>query len=222
MMGFSKKYDPDTIASFRQGDQSLPGKTFPLLPVSDDQLIGRYGLVMDGQWRVRDITSFLKNRNEKQIAAPEFGVCPLPYPEQGRKNAGWVNGNFFIVPRGAKNPEGAWEFVQFWIGLKHPQQAAETCRDGGWIPVSKKVTDHPVFQKYLNDNPLFQSFVNLAESPNQFPVPVVAGANFYKRSVDRAAFEAMTQPDQSLTDLLTKLQKRVQNHFDRLEASHGK
>ena len=45
MMSYRDKYGGDNLAAFRTGDQSLPGKTFPLLT-------GRYLMVMDGQWRV--------------------------------------------------------------------------------------------------------------------------------------------------------------------------
>ena len=78
MAQYASWYGADTINRFRQGDQSLPGKTFPLLPIEDDKMIGRYSVLMDGQWRVRDINAFANRRQEQGIDSPEFGVCPLP------------------------------------------------------------------------------------------------------------------------------------------------
>ena len=104
MTDYARWYGPDTINRFRQGDQSLPGKAFPLLPVQDDEMLGRYVVLMDGQWRVRDIDAFVTRRQARGLPCPQFGVCSLPAPATGRRDAGWVNGNFFVIPRNAHNP----------------------------------------------------------------------------------------------------------------------
>ncbi len=105
MTNKSREDGADAIARFRRADQSLPGKVFPILPIDDDSDVGRYVFVMDGQWRVRDIENFEKARRQKGLSPIEFDACPLPYPATtafpGRRNSGWVNGNFFLVPRGA-------------------------------------------------------------------------------------------------------------------------
>lgn len=197
MQGFAKAYGADLLNRFRAGDQSLPGKTFPLLPVTDEEQIGRYAVVMDGQWRTRDIRKFLQRRTKEGIAAPEFGVCPLPAPPGGKTDAGWVNGNFFIVPSNAKCPDGAIAFARFWIGMDDPDEAAETCVAGGWIPVSEEVVATDRFQEYLAEDPLFAEFVRLAGSPNQFPIPVVPGASALKRAVEQAGARLLSHPDET-------------------------
>ena len=172
MQQYSKWYGADLINRF-VGDQSLPGKSFPLLPVTDDEMTGRYVIMMDGQWRTRDIATFIERRKSRSLPAPEFGVCPLPSPAGGRTDAGWVNGNFFVVPRGAKNPEGRSRVYEILDRTDDAGQAANTCAAGGWIPVSESVVEHGSFQKFLDEQPLFREFVRLAASPSQFPVPVV-------------------------------------------------
>ena len=216
MAGFAEWYGADTINRFRQGDQSLPGKTFPMLPIEDDQMVGRYVLLMDGQWRVRDINAFQKRRRDKGIECPQFGVCPLPRPATGRKDAGWVNGNFFVVPKGSKNPKGAVAFMKFWIGMTDPQEAATTCMAGGWIPVSQTVVETESFDQYLKQEPLFATFVRLASSPGQFPVPVIPGAPMFKREVERAAANAMNDPNRSIDDLMQETDQLIQSQLDRI------
>ncbi len=209
MQAYSKSYGADTINRFRAGDQSLPGKSFPLLPLTNEEQAGRYAVIMDGQWRVRDIRAFLDRRQSQSLAAPEFGLCPLPVPPDGRRDAGWVNGNFFVVPRGAKNTRGAVEFMKFWIGLKNPGQAARTCVTGGWIPVSPSVVEHRDFQAFLEREPLFAEFVRLAASPNQFPIPVVTGAPLLKRTVEQAASEIMSHPETDAAEVLDQANRRM-------------
>ena len=185
MTSYRRRYGTVAVAAFRQGDQSLPGKSFPLLA-------GRYTMVMDGQWRVRDIVASQDEQRRRGVAVTQYGVCPLPAPAGGRERAGWVNGNFFVVPRGAKNQSGAWQFMKFWSGFGgYESEAAKTCRAGGWIPVSKRVVQQPEFQRYLTEQPLFAQFVALAESPNQFPTPVVPGAPFFQRTINAVASTAM-------------------------------
>ena len=211
MQRYSKWYGADLINRFRAGDQSLPGKSFPLLPVTDDEMVGRYVVMMDGQWRTRDIAAFAERRKSQLIPAPEFGVCPLPSPTEGRTDAGWVNGNFFVVPRGAKNTDGAVAFMKYWIGLDDPGQAAETCAAGGWIPVSDSVVQHDSFQQFLDEQPLFREFVRLAARPNQFPIPVVPGAPLLKRTVEQTASEIMTNIELSPEAALRKANERLRH-----------
>ena len=217
MQSFSKAYGADNIAAFRTGDQSLPGSGFPLLPVSNDSLVGRYGVLMDGQWRTRDIREFIQQRNAEGLPAPQFGVCPLPKSGNGRADAGWVNGNFFVFPKGASNSKGAVEFAKFWIGLNDPIAAAKTCADGGWIPVSQSVVETDLFQAHLKADPLFAEFVRLATSKNQFPTPLVPGAPMFKRTIESAAYDAMTHPDKSAMEIMQSATVDINMHLERLK-----
>ncbi|MGD9720586.1 MAG: extracellular solute-binding protein [Pirellulales bacterium] len=185
MASFSRLYGPDQVARFRKGDQALPGAAFPLLE-------GRYAMIMDGQWRVAEIAAAQAAAERRNETVPRYGVVPLPHPPEGRAKAGWVNGNFFIVPRGAKNPRGAWEFMKFWSGFDgHEAEAARACAAGGWIPASQRVVDEPIFADYLRRFPMFALFVDLAGSPNQVPTPRVVGAQFLQDEVVRAAEDAI-------------------------------
>ena len=233
MRQFATWYGADTINAFRQGDQSLPGKSFPLLPLEDEGMVGRYVVMMDGQWRVRDIEAFLERRRQMQLSAPKFGVCALPVPgkdtltmlgaattapgtEQpvGRSQAGWVNGNFFVVPKGCQQKRGAMEFVKFWIGLQNPQDAAKTCIDGGWIPVTQTVLEDEHFQAYLDEHPMFAEFVKLAQSEHQFPIPVIPGAPFFKRKVEQTAASVMVDLQTPVSELLDDSTRLIQQRLD--------
>ncbi|MDP6556012.1 MAG: ABC transporter substrate-binding protein [Pirellulaceae bacterium] len=209
MTGFRRRYGPVAVAAFRQGDQSLPGKSFPLLA-------GRYTMVMDGQWRVRDIVASQNEQRRRGVAVTQYGVCPLPAPLGGREHAGWVNGNFFVVPRGAQNQHGAWQFMKYWSGFDgYESEAAQTCRAGGWIPVSTRVVRQPEFQRYLTEQPLFAQFVELAESPHQFPTPVIPGAPFFQRTINETASKAMyVEGTPPVHELLHQATRTIQAQLD--------
>ncbi len=223
MQSFSREFGAEQIAAFRTGDQSLPGKPFPLLAIGDESPHGRYAVIMDGQWRVRDIAESKRERQSRGLPVADYGVCPLPHPPGGRPNAGWVNGNFFVVPRGAKNPQGAWEFMKFWSGFKgHEAHAATTCRAGGWIPVSQQVVDRPEFQNYLDEQPLFRTFVELAASENQRPIPVVPGAPLLNREIINVGGQAMANENAAPRELLKAAAERINEHLQRSRVRHFK
>jgi len=211
MSSYSRDYGADRVARFRKGDQALPGAAFPLLE-------GRYAMLMDGQWRVSEIAAVQEAARKRGEAVPNYGVVPLPAPPEGKENAGWVNGNFFVVPRGAKNPRGAWAFMKFWSGFDgHEDEAARACTAGGWIPASQHVVEQPRFQQYLNRYPMFRTFVELAASPNQRPTPAVPGAQFFQDEVIRAAEDAIYRSvpaELALTEATRRIQTRLEGQRD--------
>jgi multiple sugar transport system substrate-binding protein len=161
MASDARHYGSDNLAAFRKGDQSLPGKTFPLLPLEDQEMSGRFTVILDGQWRVRNLAAFTQNREARGVASPEFGVCPLPISDSGspRKNARWVNRNFFVFPKVRKTQKAFGSLLNFGSASPTRRKTAKTCTQGGRIPVSRTVTQDPQFQNYLDENPLFRTFI---------------------------------------------------------------
>jgi multiple sugar transport system substrate-binding protein len=194
MQSYATRYGAENILRYRTGDQSLAGKEFPLLRPKHG-----YAVLMDGQWRVREMLLAEEYARLLGEPPPKWGVAPLPPPVGGEENAGWVNGNLFIVPRGSQNAAGAWAFMKFWSGFaarasearRNEAEAARACIAGGWVPASQRVVDSPEFQQYLADAPQFAAFVRLAASENQIPVPTIVGAAYFRDEIERAAAEAL-------------------------------
>lgn len=215
MVGYRDRLGAGAVAKFRQNDQSLPNKMFPLLA-------GRHAIIMDGQWRVRDIVqSQAASRRTGQMPT-RYGVWRLPAdPAQGGRD-GWVNGNVFMVPRGARQPRGAWEFIKFWCGYGgQVEQAAQTCIAGGWIPVSDEVCQSADFVQYLEANPLFARFVELSQT-DQVPTPVIPGAARYYREVNNAVQQLMySENPPTPTAVLERVELSVQQAVDQIRESRN-
>ena len=209
MQSYRERLGANAVATYRQNDQSLPNKMFPLLAE-------RYAIVLDGQWRVRDIEAAQQATNKMRGTVTRYGVWPLPSVSPNGKT-GWVNGNVFLVPRHAKNSKGAWEFIKFWTGIDgNEAEAARTCAAGGWIPVSNAVAESPEFQSYLQSHPLFARFVELAAT-DQETTPLVPGANRYYREVNNLVQRMMYNDDSvDLSKELTALAEDMQQHIDRI------
>lgn len=187
-------------------------------------LDGRYGLMLDGQWRIAELDEAREQALDEVQDPIDYGVVPLPAPPGGRENAGWVNGNFFVVPRGCKNPKGAWEFMKFWSGFGgHERDAAITAASGGWIPASRQVVAQREFQQYLHQHPNFRLFVDLAGRPHQIPTPAVPVQAYFYERVNLAAEKALSltkTPRQALDDATRDIQARLDAVLSERERKH--
>ena len=212
MANYSERYGVSEVTAFRSGEQALTGSTFPLLA---DR---RYAVMMDGQWRVRDIAESQAAAKQRNQSFDQYKVVALPPPTGGREDAGWVNGNFFVVPQLAKQKQGALQFMKFWIGMsENADGAARACADGGWIPVSQQVVDQKIFQTALDERPLLKQFVRLAASPNQIPVPALPVASTYYQQVVSAAQAVMYRgesPAVALKKAADQTRARLQEVID--------
>jgi multiple sugar transport system substrate-binding protein len=144
---------------------------------------GRYSIVVDGQWRVEQLV-----RNAPDL---EYRAAPIPPPTGGKRHAGWSNGNFMIIPKGAAHPEGAWEFAKFWAGWGDPARAAEFCTWGGWLPLWPPVAEAPAYRAFLAKHPAFGTFLDVLPSENIVPSPPVPYQVFLNDQIGRVDDYAM-------------------------------
>lgn len=165
---------------------------------------GAYSITIDGQWRVEQLRKF----------APEleYATFPMPSPKGGPKLAGVSGGNFMIIPKGAKNVEGAWEFIKFWSGLKDPEVAAEFYTWGGWLPLWPPVAEAPVYQEYLRKYPQFRTFLEILPSENLQTVAPVPYTVFLNDRIARAedlAVRGTLTPEEAIERLEREVQQEV-------------
>lgn len=218
LQSYSRRFGEDDVAAYRQTDQSLPGKSFPLLPQTSAGMVGRYVFSLDGQWRVRDLRAFRKQRAAEGLPQPEFGVIPFPpphaaMPQPAAQSAGWVNGNVFVFPRGARNSAGAVEFAKFWIGLTNPAEGSRTALAGGWLPVTPAVVAEPEFAAELERDPLFRQFVTLAGSAAMRPTPSVRGAGYLVRVLEATAERVAGNTRLSAAEALQAANREVEAYL---------
>lgn len=209
MVSYSRRYDLDRIVSFQAGLAQQIGATYPF--------IGRkFAMLSDGQWRVEDMRKF--------APAMEYRVSPLPYPPGGRPRASHVNGNFLVLPRGARRQREALEFARFWSGWRNERNGAEIATWGGWIPASPSITRQPPYQEYLRQNPHFRTFLEVAGSPNVRITPRIPVQAFYWDrlvAAEEAALRLRKTPQQALDDVTHEVQRELDRVLARPRARIG-
>lgn len=81
---------------------------------------------------LREPYMIARTRNEN----PEmnFGVFPLPRPDDGGEHVNLSGGHRVTIPVGAKNPEGAWEFIKWLTSYEAGIEFAEPGFTQRYIP----------------------------------------------------------------------------------------
>lgn len=98
---------PQALAQFQSGFQGLENDPF---------FIGKYAMRIDGNWSISGLTELAPNL--------DFATAPPPVPDDRLAKKGrfknvkdpyvtWIGGSAYAIPEGARNLEGAWEFIKF-------------------------------------------------------------------------------------------------------------
>lgn len=147
--------------------------------------VGKAGFWLSGMWELGQI----------QAADPtmKFGVVPFPKAPGGRYGGSWINGNYNIIPKGAKYPKQAFEFMAWMAGYDNANWAGSHDPVGDWIPPSPKVEHTKAYQKFLNADPLRKKLANLEASPNDNTTPVSPVEEEYLTKIATAQQEVLTK-----------------------------
>jgi multiple sugar transport system substrate-binding protein len=107
---------------------------------------GNVALKLDGPWALSGLNT----------AGTEYGIVQPPAGPNGDRGAG-MGGFGLIIPQGAKNAEGAWEFIKWWT--TEPQNGVDFGEISGWIPANIEAANDP----YFTENPQYAAFIETLE-----------------------------------------------------------
>ncbi len=146
-----KRIGFDKAIRFLSGLTSSAGVDMPFIG-------GAYSIALDGEWRVEHFRRYAPNL--------DYHTVFLPPPKGGRPAASFSSTNFITIPAGAKQVEGAWDFIRWWSGLQDLKASAEFYPPFGWMPRGEAAVHTPKYQEFLRSAPQYQTFLNLAQSNN--------------------------------------------------------
>lgn len=98
VVSYAKKYDINRIDTFSSAFGAQEQNPF---------YIGQVAMVIDGSWAIKNIEAYAPHLN--------FGVGSIPYPPNGA-NTFYAGGWSVVIPRGAKHPKEAFEFMKWFAG----------------------------------------------------------------------------------------------------------
>lgn len=103
---------------------------------------GNLAMKYDGPWALTGL----------QAGAVDFGIVEPPRGARGDAGAG-MGGFGLVIPTGAKNTDGAWDFIKWWT--TQAENGVGFAKISGWIPANKKAAN----DSYFTNNPHYAAFI---------------------------------------------------------------
>src|SRR5216684_531977 len=172
--------------------------TSPPLPTEQDAfLTGHIGFVVTGPWVLSWFPQYQPNLH--------YGITYIPVPHQGDTPATWAGGWSVVIPKGAKNSKGGYEFMKYFAG--EPGQRVYT-----------KETQHmPTWKTLLSDSSLYQGDLSLFVKllPTAHSRPALPVGSFYwdqLSTAQDAATRQSTDPGAALKAVATATNDKLSQY----------
>lgn len=192
-----KRLGLDKVLRFQSGLPSDSGASWPFIS-------GSYAMTIDGEWRVEQLRRYAPHL--------EYRTVPVPPAKGGKSLASFSMVNYLVIPKGARQPDGAWEFLRFWTGLDRPERAAEFFPWYGWMPVLRASEAAPVYQSWLKTVPQYRTFLQVAKSDNIMTTPPVPYQTYLMDRVEnihQLATRGTLTPEAALQKLETDIAQEL-------------
>jgi len=186
---YTKALDPQKVNAFA-GPQAVGT---PSVPEEQDLFITeRVAFAVIGDWALKQMAQY----------APkvDYGVTFIPVPKEGGESVTWAGGWSMVIPQGAKNPEGAWKFLQYIAG--EPGQRVYTTETAHLPTISTLLDDADLF----DERHLFFAKQLLPTAKNRPPLPV--GARYWDELT--SAYQKIYLNQEEPASALAAVKERVQ------------
>lgn len=164
--------------------------------------VGKCAMTIDGEWLATHIDRFAPDLN--------YGIAPIPHDEKHpeAKKVGYMNVNLLYIPKGAKNPEAAWEFLK-WLTAKEQMLKFDVAL--GNLAPRKSVVDDPAFDKV----PGFDQFAKYAKEHDLKPLPSLPFKEEYLNEIQKQ-MDQIQRGKISLDEGLKKVEEKIQPIADEM------
>jgi ABC-type glycerol-3-phosphate transport system substrate-binding protein len=157
---YVKALDPQKVNAFAASN--AVGQDPP--EEQDLFVTNRLGFAVTGDWFLNTMAKFAPETN--------YGLTLMPIPKEGDPSVTWAGGWSMVIPQGAKNPEGAWRFLQYIAG--EPGQRAYTTETAHLSTINALLADSSLFE---DEQHRFFAEQLLPTAKNRPPLPV--GARYW-------------------------------------------
>lgn len=195
VQSYSKKYGVTEQQQFRQGfgNFSSPQNAF---------LSEKVAMVLQGVWMYNFIDKF----------APEleWAAAPFPYPADrpDLRNSTFCDMDVLVIPRGAKHPNEAFEFIAF---VQSQEGMELLCMGQRKHSPLAKVSDEFIRN---HPNPYIQLFTDLAKSPSAVRPPQIGIWPEFQAELSNA-YDQVNLMQKTPQEAMDYLQGRMQPKLDR-------
>ncbi len=167
-------------------------------------MTGKVAMVLQGVWMDNFIQQFAPGL--------EYGVAPWPAAQPGQENFTMADLDVLTIPRGAKHPRAAWEFIRYVNSINTRAQRFEELTGVELLCYLQKKQSplkqwSPFFEQQ-HPHPHIALFRALGDSPQAIHFPKIGIWQEYRREID-SVFESVRLLAKPPEDALAFCQQRV-------------
>jgi len=196
IQGYAKKYGSGSLLAFRStfGNFASPQDAF---------LSGKVAMVLQGVWLNNYIAQFSPDM--------KWGAAPFPVVRPGDAPLTFAQSDMLVIPRGAKHPAEAFEFIRY-ANRQGPME--RLCLSHRKNSPLRRVSAE-FYRRHRNPN--IRIFQELAWSRNAVPAPKMGIWNEYSAELFNA-FDRVWLLKATPAEALAEVQSRIQDSWDRERA----
>jgi ABC-type glycerol-3-phosphate transport system substrate-binding protein len=197
VQSYTELYGLDDLKRFASGFGGFGSPQFPFFA-------GRTTLVFQGVW--------LNNYLRQYAPNLEYGVAAWPAVKPGEAPFTIVEGDMLVIPRGAKHPREAWEFLKY-VNSSNPEATTREELRGIELTCFLQEKSSPLrhwspFFSQQHPHPFISVFRELARSPRADHVPAMPVWQEYQREIN-IAFDQVRLLQSSPEVAMAYAQQRV-------------
>lgn len=189
VVDFGKEYGVKALDAATTLPENAPPQDNPFIQ-------GRVGAVYDGDWTIKTYEKYAPDLN--------YDIIVPPVPKAGDTPISWAGGWSWVVPRGAKNIEGAAAFIAYMAG--EPGQKVYT-KDTSHLPTVLTLKDDG---EIFNERHAKYAQVLLPLTTSRPPLPV--GAKYWDELM--AAGEKARLEQATVEEALAAAKQNTQQLLD--------
>jgi multiple sugar transport system substrate-binding protein len=183
---------PQQVSAF--GTPTMqPG--FP--PQQHPFMLGTLAMEITGDWVINQLRNYAPDL--------DYGITFIPVPNEGDEPSTWAGGWSMAMPQGAKEPEAAYQFMQWMAG--EPGQRIYT-KDSSHLPTYEALLEDA---SLFDERHLFFSEQLLPIAKNRPPLPV--GAKYWDELTN--AWQSVYLNEEEPEAALAAVKERVQSQLQR-------
>ena len=200
--GYTQKYGLEQVRSFCSGFGNFASPQNPFMA-------GQVAMVFQGVW--------MNNYLRQFAPGLDYGIAPWPATKPGLENFSVADADMLAIPRGAKHPQEAWEFIRYVSTMNPKAQTVAELRGMELVCFLQQKNSplrewSPAFLKF-HPHPHIELFRQLAQSPNAAHLPKLGIWQEYGRE-EGLVFETARLLDGPIEPAMAFCQKRVDESWE--------
>lgn len=201
-----------TAMQFLQDLQYRDKVSFPVATERQDFqyfLQGKVAMFVGGTWFGHMI--------EDQIPGFPFGLMSFPHGPHGSGRSGMVWTNLMCVPKGAKNPERAWEFITYYCGMRNALWKLESIDRNSPLAA---FYDTPEWKKAIQRAPSLDMIPHITNVGGLYPVVRFTESDAVFQPLCQGLMLNNLRPEQVLAQAQPKIDDILTHYYAEIDEAY--